>query len=68
MQTMMDEGRLKQIFKEAIVEMLEEKQNLLHDLIVEAMEDVALSRAIEESRDTGTASKNEVFNILEGRA
>ncbi len=68
MQTMMDEGRLKQIFKEAIVEMLEEKQNLFHDLVVEAMEDVALSRAIDEGKDSGTASKDEVFSILDGRA
>jgi len=64
----MDEGRLKQIFKEALAEMLEEKQNLFHDLVMEAMEDVALSRAIEEGYKSGKATRKEVFDILENRA
>ncbi len=67
MQTVMDEGRLKQIFKEAIAEMLEEKQNLFHDIVMEAMEDIALSRAIEEGHSSGKVTKQEVFDILEGR-
>ncbi|WP_320042309.1 hypothetical protein [uncultured Desulfobacter sp.] len=68
MQTVMDEGRLKQVFKEALVEMLEEKQNIFHEMIVDAMEDIALSRAIQEGQKTGTATKKEIFNILESRA
>ena len=68
MQTVMDEGKLKQVFKEALVEMLEEKQNLFHDIVVEAMEDIALSRAIQEGQGSGKATKKEVFDILEGRA
>ena len=68
MQTVMDEGRLKQVFKEALVEMLEEKQNIFHEMIVDAMEDIALSRAIQEGQKTGTATKKEIFDILEGRA
>lgn len=68
MQTIMDEGRLKQVFKEALIEILEEKQNIFHDMILEAMEDIALSRAIREGQDSGTATKQEIFDILEGRA
>ena len=68
MQTVMDEGRLKQVFKETLVEMLEEKQNFFHDIVVEAMEDIALSRAIQEGQKSGTATKQKVFDILEGRA
>jgi len=64
----MDEGRLKQVFKEALVEMLEEKQNIFHEMIVDAMEDIALSRAIQEGQNTGTATKEEIFHVLEGRA
>ena len=66
MQTVMDEGRLKQVFKEALIEMLEEKQNVFHDIVVEAMEDIALSRAIEDGQNSGAATKQEVFDILEG--
>ncbi len=68
MQTVMDEGRLKQVFKEALVEMIEEKQNIFHDIIVEAIENIALSRAIQEGQKSGTATKKKIFNILESRA
>lgn len=64
----MDEGRLKQVFKEALIEMLEEKQNFFHDIVVDAMEDIALSRAIHEGQDSGKATQKEVFDILKGRA
>jgi ribosomal protein S4 len=67
MQTLMDEDRLKQVFKEALKEMLEEKQSLLHDIVVDAMEDIALSRAIQEGQKSGTATKKQIFDILEGR-
>jgi hypothetical protein len=66
MQTVIDEGKLKQVFKEAIIEMLEERKNDFHDIIVEAMEDIALIRAIREGEGTEPASRKEIFNILEG--
>ncbi len=68
MQPAMDEDRLKQIFKEALTEMLEEKQNLFHDIVMDALEDIALSRAIQEGHGSGKATRQEVFDILEGRA
>ncbi len=67
MQTAMDESRLKQVFKEALTEMLEEKPNLFHDIVMEAMEDIALSRAIQEGQESGSATRQEIFDILEGR-
>ncbi len=68
MQTVIDEGKLKQVFKEAIIEMLEERKSLFHDIIVEAMEDIALTNAIREGESTESVSKKEIFNILEGNA
>ncbi len=68
MQTLIDEGKLKQLFKEALIETLEERKNLFYDLIAEAIEDIALIRAIQDGEGTGTVSKKEIFNILEGQA
>ena len=67
MQTVIDDNKLKQLLKEAIIEALEEKRTVFQDLIVEAMEDVALVRAIQEGEGSGTATKKEIYNILEGR-
>lgn len=68
MQTSIDEGKLKQLFKEALIEALEERKNLFYELITEAIEDIALTRAIQDGEGTETVSKKEIFNILEGRA
>ena len=68
MQTLIDDGKLKQLLKEALIETIEEKRNIFHDLIVDAVEDIAILRAIQEGEHTETVSKQEVFNILEGQA
>lgn len=68
MQTLIDDSRLKQLLKEAVMEALEEKKNIFHDLMLEAMEDMALVHAIKEGEDTETISKQELLNILEGNA
>ena len=68
MQTQLDEGKLKQILKEALIEALEEKKDVFHELIVEAIEDIGLINAIREGQNTETVSKQEIFDILEGQA
>ncbi|MBN2373362.1 hypothetical protein JXL19_06225 [bacterium] len=66
MQISIDESKLKQLFKEALIEALEERKDVFHDLIAEAMEDIALVRAIKEGERTEPVSKKEIFKILEG--
>jgi spore coat polysaccharide biosynthesis protein SpsF (cytidylyltransferase family) len=63
-----DSGKLKEIFKQAIIEAIEEKKDVVHDLLMDAMEDLAMIHAIQEGEKTGSASRNEVFDILEGKA
>lgn len=62
----LDEDRLKELFKSAIIEVLEERKDLIRELIEEAMEDVGLIRAIQEGEHGAKASRQEVFEILEG--
>jgi hypothetical protein len=61
-----DEGKLKDLLKTAILELLEERKDLVHDLLEEALEDIVLVRAIEAGEQTGTVSRDEVFKVLEG--
>ena len=68
MESFTDSGKLKELFKQAIIEAIEEKIDLVHDLLVEAMEDLAMIRAIQEGEESASASREEVFNILEGKA
>lgn len=61
-----DDDKLKALFKTALVEVLEERKDILRDLIEEAMEDIALARAIGQGQRTGDASRSEILSILEG--
>lgn len=60
--------QLKNIIKTALVEVFEERQDLLHDAIEDAIEDVALAHAIEEGEETELVQREEVFKLLEGKA
>jgi hypothetical protein len=48
MQPSMNKEQLKDIIKTALVEVLEERQDLFREAIETALEDLALSRAIRE--------------------
>jgi hypothetical protein len=62
----LDDERLKDLFKRAILEVLEERKQILRDLIEETLEDIALGRAIEQGQATQEVSRSEVFSLLEG--
>jgi len=63
-----NESRLKEILKKALIEVFEERKSLFYELFVEALEDIALIRAIKEGEATESVSRDEVFSILEDRA
>jgi hypothetical protein len=64
----LSETQLKDVFKAALVEVLEERSDLLRDVLAEVMEDVALVRAIQDGEASGPVSRDEVFRALEGGA
>ncbi|MBE9166903.1 hypothetical protein IQ238_04920 [Pleurocapsales cyanobacterium LEGE 06147] len=61
-----DETRIKALFKEALVEVIEENQELVSSLLIDALEDIGLARAIEEGEASKTVSRDEVFKVLSG--
>ena len=60
-----DEERLKELFKAAIVEVFEERRDLVRDVVAEALEDIALVRAIDEGERGANVSREDVFEALE---
>ena len=68
MDTPINQNQLKELIKTALVEVLQERQDLIHDAVEQALEDVALLRAIEEGEGTELIEREEVFGILESKA
>lgn len=62
----LDDELTKSLFQQAIVEMLEQKNEALYAAIAEILEDMALARAIEEGEATDDIDRTEIFKILEG--
>ena len=60
-----DEAKLKDLFKSALIEVLEERKDLIRELLEEAIEDIALAHAIEEGEHGERVSREEVFELLE---
>lgn len=61
----LDEARVKDLFKQALVELLEERRDLFQSVFTEALEDIGLARAMREGEASETVSRDEIFSILD---
>ena len=63
-----EEQGVRELLKQAILELLEERQDLFRELLTEAIEDLGLINAIKEGEATSDVSKSEILSILAGAA
>jgi spore coat polysaccharide biosynthesis protein SpsF (cytidylyltransferase family) len=62
----LEDERLKTIFKQAMLELVEERRDVFYDLSAEILEDLALVQAIKEGAESEPTSRDEIFEILAG--
>ena len=58
------DDKLKEVFKSAIVEVLQERQELVREILGDIIEDIAFSKAIAEGEQTPRVSRDAVFEVL----
>ena len=58
-----DKNQLKEVFKQAFAELLQERRDLLYDVFTEVLEDIALANAIKEGEETEIVSREQVFEL-----
>lgn len=63
-----NEDKIKELFKTAIIETLEERKDLFSDLFREITEDIALAKAIEEGENSAKVSRSDIFEVLEQKS
>jgi hypothetical protein len=66
--TALEERRMKRLLKDAVVEVLEERHDLLREALQDSLEDVAMLRAIQAGEKSPLTSRKKVFQRLSGRA
>jgi hypothetical protein len=59
-----DETKLKRLLKDAVVEVLEERRDLVRDALADAVEDIGMIKAIDVGSRSKRVSRTEVFKIL----
>ncbi len=57
---------LKPLLEEVFIKMIREKRDVFYEIIIEALEDVALGNAIQEGRLDQFVSEERIFAVLEG--
>ncbi|WP_193197020.1 hypothetical protein [Nostoc sp. MG11] len=63
----LDEIKLKELLKTAIIEVLQEQKEMFSDLLTQIMEDIALERAIKEGENTEAVSREAIFKVLDSQ-
>ena len=58
-----DKNQLKEVLKQALAELLQERRDLLYDVFTEVLEDIALANAIKEGEKTEIVSREQVFEL-----
>jgi len=66
--TALEERRLKLLLKDAVVEVLEERHDLLREALQESLEEMAMLRAIQDGEKSRLTSRNKIFRRLERAA
>ncbi|MFB2918818.1 MULTISPECIES: hypothetical protein [Aerosakkonema] len=62
-----EESKLKDLLKTALVEVLYEQKEVFSDLLAEIIEDIALEKAIREGENTEPVSRDAIFKLWEGK-
>ena len=59
--TALEERRIKALLKTAVVEILEERHDLLRDAMKESLEDMAMLKAVREGEKSRLTSRKKIF-------
>ena len=65
--TAVEERRLRNLLKDAVVEIFQERDDLLWEELQESLEDVALLRAIQAGENSRLTSRKKIFQRLAPR-
>lgn len=68
MELTVNEKQTKELLREVLLELLQEKRSDFYELVLEAMEEIGLANAIHEGRQNDLVSEDEIRAILAGQA
>jgi len=67
MELSISDEKTKELLTEVLVELMKTKREMLHEIVLEALEDVGLANAISEGRVGDYVPESQIMSILEGK-
>ena len=68
MELTISDKHAKELFKQALVELIQERRDLFYDVMLEAMEEIGLANAIRQGRQDEFVSEDQILAILREQA
>ncbi|HMT21285.1 MAG TPA: hypothetical protein PKE20_08590 [Promineifilum sp.] len=63
----LEEDKVRSLLKEILLELMEDRPEVFHDIVLEAIEDAGLLAAVIEGETSENIGREEIDAILEGR-
>ena len=63
----LEEDKVRGLLKEILLELMEDRPEVFHDIVLEAIEDAGLLAAVIEGETSENIGREEIAAILEGR-
>ena len=64
MELIVDENKMRALLKDTLIEMMKDRRDIFHKIVIEAIEDVGLANAIKAGRENKFVNESRIANIL----
>ena len=64
----LEEEKIRSLLKDIMLELVEDRPEIFHNILLEALEDAGMLAAIAEGESSEAVSREEIEAILEGHA
>ncbi|ANV89905.1 hypothetical protein [Picosynechococcus sp. PCC 8807] len=65
MQIQLDDSKTKELLTEIVIDLLQNRQEVIREILLDALEEVGLGKAIIEGRQNDFVSEEEIFTLLD---
>ncbi len=63
MELIVDENKMRALLKDTLIEMMKDRRDIFHKIVIESIEDIGLANAIKAGRKNKFVNESRIANI-----